>query len=404
MWSFIRDVWNSIKVEGIVFILFLASCFTHNMDDGSLVYVSLSVVLLVLFLTIPVKRFIDSIAFLLIFFSISYVFFMPVFVFADAARLLVGPILMYLYGRFSVYKANYNPQVITKLIFLTIVFISFPVWWAVMKNILSGNIISTTSIEGARWLTTWGQSNMAAATTYGMIASFGLSGFGYFIASKNKFKGLDNVVFLFCAVLSLLITTYLINRSGIVILGLTTIIALFYSLKGFHFRGILLLLLFVGLSVYYLYHMGGDAVEILDAYSERSSITEGGDRTWRWLDALGRLFTNPFGWSNDNTYTYVHNMWLDIARVSGIVPFLVYTIATFKIINTNIRLFKKKNNELSLLLITLFTSVFLSYMIEPVIEANIFYLMIFSWIWGVEREVENGQKRVILNKNTYNCL
>ena len=392
-----KEILSVLKTEGLLFLLFLAACFTHNMDSGSIVYVGLTVVLLLLFIVTPVKRYFDSIAILLIVFSISYVLFMPSFEIADAARLLVGPVVLYIYGRYTVHRANYSPSILTNSIILMIVCISFPVWWAVVKNMLSGNIISATSIEGARWLTTWGQSNMAAATTYGVIASFGLCGLGYFLMSKNKFKRFDSIALLLCSFLSLLITTYLINRSGLVILVLTTLLAILYGLKGFPRKTLLLLLPVVVILIYVLSHINmGEAGEIVEAYSERSSITEGGDRTWRWVDALGRLFTSPLGWSNEDIYTYVHNMWLDIARVSGIIPFVFFTTATIKIVNTNISLFNMKNSELSLLLVLLFASVFLSYMIEPVIEANIFYLMIFTWIWGIEREVEYGMKRKIV--------
>lgn len=397
MVKYFKEIWSVFKKEGFLFLLFLAACFTHNMDSGSIVYVALSIVLLLVFFVKGVKRFFDSVSILLILFSISYVVLMPNFEIADAARLLVGPVVLYLYGRYFVHRANYSPQIITKGVILMIICISFPVWWAVVNNMLSGNIISTTSIEGSRWLTTWGQSNMVAATTYGVIASFGLCGFGYFFASKNKFKGFDSIALLICSILSLLITTYLINRSGIVIIVLTTFLAILFGLKGSPQKTIIILIPIVGILTYAFYHISfGGAGEILEAYSERSTITEGGDRTWRWIDALGRLFTSPLGWSNEDIYTYVHNMWLDIARVSGIIPFVFFTTATIKIVKTNISLFNMKNSKLSMLLVLLFASVFLSYMIEPVIEANIFYLMIFTWIWGIEREVEYEMRRKIV--------
>ena len=398
MRRFFCEIWETLKEEGLIFIIFLVACFTHNMDRGSIVYVALMAVILIKMLISPSRRLLDRTVFLLLLFGFFYVIISPRFDFENAVRILLGPSLFYVYGRYTVARASYNQDHIQKMILLMIVCMSFPVWWAVVNNMLSGNIISTTSIEGSRWLTTWGQSNMATATTYGVIASFGLCGFGYFFASKNKFKGFDSIALLICSILSLLITTYLINRSGIVIIILTLFLAILFGLKGSPQKTIIILIPIVGILTYAFYHISfGGAGEILEAYSERSSIIEGGDRTWRWMDAIERLFTYPFGWSTENSsYNYVHNMWLDIARISGIIPFIFFLVATIKIIKTNITLFNTKNRGLSLLLVLLFASVFFSYMIEPVIEANIFYLMIFTWIWGVEREVEYGFKRNLI--------
>ena len=391
MRHFISEVWEMLKVEGIIFILFLAACFTHNMDNGSFVYVGLIAILLVKFIFFKQKK-LDGMATGLVFFGLFYIIFSPKFIFATAIRLLLGPALFYLYGRYIVVKVNYNANLVIKIVFLMIVCMSFPVWWAVVSNMLSGNIVSTTSIDGYRWLTTWGQSHLSAATTYGIIASFGLCGFGFFLISKTRLEKMDSWMFFICSILSLLITTYLINRTGLVLLVVTTILAILYSVKKVSFQSVVSLFILAIIAVLFLDNWGGSGI-IADAYSERETIAGGGNRTWRWTDAVTKLFTRPFGWSDDYYEAYyVHNMWLDIDRVAGIIPFLIMVMATIKVIKTNMALFKSKNNELSILLVTLFSSVFLSYMVEPIIESNIFYLMIFTWIWGLEMEVLNGQK------------
>lgn len=386
MRRFFCEIWETLREEGLIFIIFLAACFTHNMDKGSIVYVSLMAVILFKIFFVPSKRLFDKIVFLLLLFGFFYVIISPHFDFENAVRVLFGPSLFYIYGRLSVARTKYNQNHIQKMILMMIVCISFPVWWAVISNMLAGNIISTTSAEGARWLTTWGQSKMAAATTYGLIASFGLCGFGYFIASKDKFSRIDPWLFLISASCSFLISTYLINRSGIVVLGIATIVALIYGLQNNKNRTTFTFIIAAVVLLVFLSQWSGFSI-VEDAYSERESIASGGDRIWRWVDAFGRLFTNPFGWSTEKSlYIYVHNMWLDVARVAGILPFIALVIATIFSIKTNLSLFKNKGNDLNLLLITLYSAVFSAYMIEPVLEANTFYLMIFTWIWGVEQE------------------
>ena len=390
MWF--HNTGDTFKKEGLLFILFLAACFTHNMDWGSIVYVGFLPIVLIIVLFRPIKRLFDRTLVSLLLFGVFYILFSPAFDFENAIRVLLGPSLFYIYGRYTVIRSRYNSRIVRQLILLMIIAISFPVWWAVINNILSGNVISITSEEGARWLTTWGQSHMAAATTYGLIASFGLCGFGYFIMSKEKNSSIDPWVFLLCSVCSLLTTTYLINRSGIVIIGIATLVAFIYGVRDITLKTVLPLLFFFVILFVIITKWGGTGL-IADAYSERESIALGGDRTWRWVDALGRIFTRPFGWSSEDQvgYYYVHNMWLDVARVAGIVPFIALLFATFFSLKYNVALFRAKGDELSLILLSLYCAVFSAYMIEPVIEANIFYLMIFTWIWGVEKEVAKIQ-------------
>ena len=393
MCRFFREIRDIVRAEGIVFFLFLLTCFTHNMDIGSIVYATLLFILFFAVLLKSYKRYIDPISVFLILFSTTYILFSPTFVLVYAFRCLLGPVLFYIYGRYCVSHIRFDISLVIIMVILMIVSISFPVWWAVISNMLSGNIISTTSEEGSRWLKTWGQSNVVPATTYGVIASFGLCGLGFFIVDNDRFKKMDSWILLVCSICSLLTTLYLINRSGIVIIGLVTLLILLYSSRDFSIKSFLFFFP-IAIALIYLFFTMQEIDDIIDAYSNRNNISEGGDRTWRWKDAIFRVFSMPFGWSTDKTvpYTYVHNMWLDIARDAGILPFFAILVATIKMIRINILFFFKRYNRVHLLLLTLFLSVFISYMIEPVIEANIFYLSIFTWIWGVEREVYIREK------------
>ena len=128
--------------------------------------------------------------------------------------------------------------------------------------------------------------------------------------------------------------------------------------------------------------------EFAESYAQRESLTEGGDRTWRWIDAIKRLFYMPFGWVADGSapYIYVHNTWLDIARDAGLFPFLFFLLPTIQSIKTGRRLVKIRDNNLCLCLIILYACVFLAFFIEPVLESNIFHIMLFTWLWGVMKE------------------
>ena len=387
MRRFFSELWKTLKEEGLIFILFLVACFTHNMDRGSIVYVTLMAVILIKMLIVSSKRFFDRTVFLLLLFGFFYIIISPRFDFENAVRVLLGPSLFYVYGRYTVARASYNQDHIQKVILLMIVCMSFTVWLAVISNMLQGNIVSTTSDVGARWLVTWGQSKMAAATLYGLIASFGLCGLGIFFMMKAELKDITRWLFLVCGICSILSVLYLINRGGLVIAITGLVVAIFYRSHG-NVGKFLLFAAFVFIIFALFFSENILPSEFAESYSERESVVEGGNRTWRWIDAISRMFYMPFGWVNDSSvpYGYVHNTWLDIARDAGIFPFILFLLPTIQSIKTGIRLIKTKDNNLCLCLITLYVCVFLAYFIEPVFESNIFHIMLFTWLWGVMKE------------------
>jgi hypothetical protein len=387
MKHFFVGILETLKKEGLIFIIFLVACFTHNMDRGSIVYVALMAVILIKMLISPSRRLLDRTVFLLLLFGFFYVIISPRFDFENAVRVLLGPSFFYVYGRYTVARASYNQDHIQKMILLMIVSLSFPMWWAVISNMLQGNIVSTTSDVGARWLETWGQSKMAAATLYGLIASFGLCGLGVFFMMKAELKDITRWLFLVCGICSILSVLYLINRGGLVIAIIGLVVAIFYRSHG-NVGKFLLFAAFVFIIFALFFSENILPSEFAESYSERESVAEGGNRTWRWIDAISRMFYMPFGWVNDSSlpYGYVHNTWLDIARDAGIFPFIFFLLPTIQSIKTGIRLIKTKDNNLCLCLITLYVCVFFAYFIEPVFESNIFYIMLFTWLWGVMKE------------------
>lgn len=387
MVKFVKDIWSVFKIEGILFLLFLAACFTHNMDDGSYVYFGFTLILFIYAAFGKMRKYYDRTVTYLLLFALFYTLFYPYFDFAKAIRMFLCPPLFYMYGRYLVARCGYNKDILIPAVILMIVSISFPLWWAVISNMFQGNIVSTTSIEGARWLTTWGQSKMAAATLYGLIASFGLCGIGISLMMKAELKDMNRWAFLICGICSVLSVLYLINRGGLVIVLVGIVMAIFYRSHG-NVGKLILFAAFVFIIFALFFSENILPSEFAESYAERESVMEGGNRTWRWFDAIKRMFYMPFGWVADNSvpYVHVHNMWLDIARDAGILPFILFLLPTIQSVKSGMKLIKEKDNNVCLCLITLYACVFLAYFIEPVLESNIFHIMLFTWLWGVMKE------------------
>ena len=109
------------------------------------------------------------------------------------------------------------------------------------------------------------------------------------------------------------------------------------------------------------------------------------DRTTIWISFIfGQAWRYPFGGMKAVLYDhkpFVHNMWLDTFRHAGFFPFLfliTFTLRSVLQVHTFRRLGKLTNEDTGVL-VSLLAGTMLSFMVEPVIEANpyIFYLPIF---------------------------
>lgn len=342
---------------------------------------------------------IDGNTLFLILFSVSLVILCPKLGLSTFGLIcLLGPCTFYSLGRTMVRKSLYNEQLIILLILFVIIADSFLMWMSVMSNIYtSGSLITDVSGMG-RMLSVIG-GEVITATLFGLVASMGISGLGTVFGYDNR-KQLMPWLFFLCFVLSLLTTFYLINRTAIVVGLIALMVITFYKSNNNVFRLVfmLILLAFIGYAVFY-----GGLIDqqVVSAYSMRidQDTVTGGDRFWRWGDAFVRMFRYPMGWINEHApYNYVHNLWLDVARMGGIIPFVFLLIPTITSLSNTFRLFKRKSSNLSVVIISLYSCMFVAAFMEPVIEGCIFFFLLFCWLWGIEQEVVRNN--IIITKIT----
>ena len=103
----------------------------------------------------------------------------------------------------------------------------------------------------------------------------------------------------------------------------------------------------------------------------------------RWQLAIVNLFKYPLGWTDD--IGYVHNMWLDIAKISGVIPFFLLLLLTIISLRDLLILLKIRRNCVVIMLISFYLAVFMSCFVEPIYGGT--QLFIFTMIWGIERSL-----------------
>lgn len=97
---------------------------------------------------------------------------------------------------------------------------------------------------------------------------------------------------------------------------------------------------------------------------------------------------------------YAHNMWLDVGKQTGIIPCAL--LVTFFIINLK-NLYKLiKNNEVSnnlkVLLIGVYTAVLLNLFVEPILQGEPLFFIMFCVIMGMI-DMCSTQLSVYFNSN-----
>lgn len=254
-------------------------------------------------------------------------------------------------------------------------------------------------VNETRVLLNESNENSWAATLYGLAASIGIGCISsIFIKSKEKLLKFSYIVI---SLFSLISVIHLINRTGIIVCIGCIIFSLYITLKNEKsnaFYGILIIVAIISITISNFDFLGQD---VLTAYNERENsdlnISNAGGRTAKWTEAMGLLFTSPLGWKN---LGHAHNLWLDIARVGGLIAFIPFLMATFVYCKNLLWLIRKKNIcSFDLIIITINFSMLLSSCVEPVIEGSLLFFCMLMMVWGITTYIVNEKKYLRKNNN-----
>ena len=239
----------------------------------------------------------------------------------------VCPVVFYTFGRLITNKFNYK----TLLDFLAITIFVFGLKTYVATLIDVGEV---GIINPFRAMNRSGVGEVdLAATLFGVNVSLGFVGLASWIVKPGKWGPL-RLLLPVAFFLSLLTVIHLVNRTGLAVMVFSVLVVLMYSSPKQSVRIVFWGVVLVVLAFMLIPSLQGLFSDIGSAYEVREDELGGGtftmgNRLWRWTDAIARVFTNPFGWDGQVQYNFVHNMWLDVARLTGILPFIIIMLVTF---------------------------------------------------------------------------
>ena len=175
-----------------------------------------------------------------------------------------------------------------------------------------------------------------------------------------------------------------------------------------NYKTILFVVLSMTIIYYFLTMSGVINTDVFDSYEQRnlatnSSAESAGGRMGLWEQSLTNLINYPWGWSKYNDF-YCHNMWLDIARCAGWIPFIIIVAFTFKHLVIIFKLFRIRNDWFIGFLIGINGCLILSSFVEPVLELSSTYFCIICLVWGVQQQYYCQIKRNLQNDYNYKLL
>lgn len=388
-------LYKHIKNIGVFisFFLFLYLLNPYNLN----IYFGYMIVVLILTKKQVILNNFNAKFILLLAFSIIYALFYALdplggsqFIFAYA----LFPPSFYLLGSYICERLNRNPRFLFYFLFIAGLLFSLTPLISVLLNLIEGGFAQLSRSLPLFW-----NDQMVSATIMGSYFTLNMCIPALLVVRQKKsnlpYKIIAIVVFL----LSLACVLRLGSRTQIVI----SLIALFGSLlyiiprQSMKRNMITFIVFFVGIS-FLISNVSFDLnQDWLSTFAGRmdkggSDIASGGGRTERWTRSLENMFTKPLGWSVDE-FGYSHNLWLDILRASGIIPFILLVVFSIKSFFTIKNADSKNNKNFSFNnQVQIYAlAFFLIFMVEPIIEGAFSLFVLFCLVIGVINKYQTTQ-------------
>jgi len=380
-----RYFFTNIKAIGYLLSALLALYLINPLDKGFLF--GYLIVMLMLIKRDSLARNVDLGFVLLLLFSIIYALFYSFdptsgnqFIFIYA----LSPPVFYLLGKYLVEKMESSKQVFFLLFSIAFLF-SIAALISVLFNFLEGGFAQLNRNIPMIW-----SDEPVAATKMGAFFTLNMCIPALLIGNQRKKSLIFNILALVVFMLSILCIIRLGSRTQIMIFLITSILSLFYVVPKQPFRKNVILIIMLGVVMLYLinkvsFDLNEDWLTTFAGRMDRSNdVASGGGRTGRWIKSFQNLFEKPLGWSLDE-FGYSHNLWLDVLRVSGIIPFallIIYSIRSFFQVRRTIRL---NPDDISFNIIILMYAIafFLIFMVEPIFEGIFSLFVVFCLFMGV---------------------
>lgn len=232
-----------------------------------------------------------------------------------------------------------------------------------------------------------------------LVSATGMAGFltlnmcipGLLIANQGKRGLLFNSSAILLFLISLICVLRLGSRTQLGVFLITSIFAVFYIIpKQAIKKNIVLAGIFLVVILYISRNVSFDLdAAWLTTFASRleggtEEMASGGGRSQRWMKSLEYLVSHPLGWDKRD-FGYSHNLWFDVLRVGGIIPFMLLLVFSIRSFFQTKRTFalNKSNIAFNAQILIYSIAFFLVFMVEPIIEGLFSFFIVFCLFQGI---------------------
>lgn len=285
---------------------------------------------------------------------------------------------------------------------------------------INGIFSSTSRISTNLW-NPEAQISVTLLSIYSAPFSIALIGFGFLAIKHRQLVNLILVIIL--SIFSIIGCAALGNRSffvilivGILLITIFFLRSLFKTKKSFVVCACIVFgfLGFVGISFIFIKYNVFGLRKIADKIPVIKRFIEGGSDSNRWASYVNffkNFYKKPFGGLayskliSENSFALVHNTWLDVYSLGGLIPFIAFATLTFLIIIKIISFRKTMRQSYLLLLSTISISIMAGFLFEPVVYANpylfgSFFMLLPLLFFEKDNPLITGQTEYLITNNT----
>ena len=220
------------------------------------------------------------------------------------------------------------------------------------------------------------------------------------ICLKEKWK---KIIFFICILFAILYDLILSTRTLLIVGGISIAISfimfviLNYKNNRQEINRCLKTIFFLMLFVFIFYSINFLGIKNVvnesnfSARMRKIDTTEvDKDRVETQILSIGSLFEYPMGGNNEEigNLKYAHNMWFDVAKQAGIIPFAL--LVSFFVINLrnlfNLIKNPKVSCELKIFLVGIYVAVLLNFFVEPIMQGEPLFFIMFCMVMGMVDE------------------
>ena len=319
----------------------------------------------------------------------------------DFIKYLIYPLLLYIFGLVIITRIDNEKQIIYYLYAVILSFALFgilSVFYSIqVYGIVGGGLKMQVGIVP------WAGDIELSSTVIGIYLCLGIALSGLMFIKTNIFlKALNALIFL----PSLYSSIVLANRTGLVIAVLSVILIYSTQMRLNSIKNnikIAFLFMVQYILLIFLFNKNVFNVKLMwlqsNAFGRFTNEELSNDpRYIVWGEAFKGLFTNPLGGKQAQlSLRYAHNLWLDVGWTTGLFPFVLLAFFTLMALKDYIKLLR--NDDFSLYFKYLITAMlcgfFLTFMVEPIIEASDLFFYAFCFFSGILRSLNKRHNFVL---------